>query len=356
MGARFLWLDLFRGLAALGVLSFHVVVRTDYTQLDGLYVLVDFFFVLSGFVMWPSMPHSRATWSKDAGRFIVKRFLRLWPMLIFAVIVSNVIYWITRYTEHPSQLLVGYDQNRKWTTVLAAAAMLQVIVSNSMFMIVPLWSLSAEWLTNLFYTPLTALRGNKGILYAIFAGYLALNIGLTMDRGWIDFIGPIRHFEALGRAVLGFGFGLLVRKELYRLEKLRNPVFLAVATYGVWWSFFSYQGFGYNNTYFVALIYAFFILQISKYELGGAHSFGKFAAFLGKYSYGIYVYHQIMIDATMKLLPEPQFFEDDALFRNYFIEKSAIVCFLSILATWVTHKVFEGPIQRWGAKKMRATS
>jgi peptidoglycan/LPS O-acetylase OafA/YrhL len=50
---RFILLDGLRMLAALGVLSFHVVVITDYTQIDNLYVLVDFFFALSGFVLLP---------------------------------------------------------------------------------------------------------------------------------------------------------------------------------------------------------------------------------------------------------------------------------------------------------------
>ena len=55
---RFLVLDGMRGVAALGVLAFHVTVSAtqDFQQLASFYLFVDFFFVLSGFVLWPSMP------------------------------------------------------------------------------------------------------------------------------------------------------------------------------------------------------------------------------------------------------------------------------------------------------------
>jgi len=52
---RFLLLDGMRGLAAIGIVIHHVG-KTSYTALDGLYLLVDFFFVLSGFVLQPSLP------------------------------------------------------------------------------------------------------------------------------------------------------------------------------------------------------------------------------------------------------------------------------------------------------------
>ncbi len=53
---RFLLLDGMRGVAALGVLAFHVTVSAsqDFQQLASFYLFVDFFFVLSCFVLWAS--------------------------------------------------------------------------------------------------------------------------------------------------------------------------------------------------------------------------------------------------------------------------------------------------------------
>ena len=71
-----------------------------------------------------------------------------------------------------------------------------------MFMVVPLWSLSAEWFANLLYIPMTPIRRSIGVLMAIALGYALLRHGLQDDTQWIDWIGPIRGTEALeiGRA------------------------------------------------------------------------------------------------------------------------------------------------------------
>ena len=347
---RFLWLDLLRGAAALGVLSFHVVVNHR-PQLNGLYVLVDFFFVLSGFVLYPSLPQSSLNALRDLRQFIARRLLRLWPMLIAVILTSNIIYLITHYVTHEWR----FDPNRRWGYLIAALLFLQTIVSTSMFTVVPLWSLSAELIANIFYAPFTLIKGNKALIYLVLAGYLALNIGLTMDQGWIGFIGPIRGFEAIGRALIGFGIGLLLRKNLEKLYRLRNPLFLVVGGYAAWWSLFSDQRYGYNNTYFVGLIYAFLILQVSRYELRAESMVGKFAGFMGRYSYGIYAFHQVAIDLTAHMIRTPNSFKSDHTWLIYFIEKSSLVCFFAILATFITNRCFEGPIQRWGLRKLNRT-
>ena len=344
---RFLWLDLLRGAAALGVLSFHVVVNHK-PQLNGLYVLVDFFFVLSGFVLWPSTPQSSEAFFKSARRFFYRRLLRLWPMLIAVIVTSNITYLITHFATHEWR----FDPNRRWGYIAAAIFFLQTIVSTSMFMVVPLWSLSAEFFANIFYLPFTRVKGNKPLIYAVLAGYLALNIGLTMDQGWIGFIGPIRGFEAIGRAFIGFGMGLLLRKNLEKLSRLQNPLLLALSTYGAWWSLFSDQSFGYNNTYFVGFLYAFFILQVSRYQLSSKSYVGRFAGLMGKYSYGIYAFHQIMIDLSQHFIRTPNMFKSDHTWLIYFIEKASFVSFLAMFATHLTNKFFEGPIQRWGLRKV----
>lgn len=352
MKQRFLWLDFLRGGAALGVLAFHVVVVTEYKQLDGLYVLVDFFFVLSGFVLWPTLPHDRTRGYKEYSTFFFKRLLRLWPMLFFALFISNLIYWIGYFTSDDPTISI--DENRGWKLVLAAIFMLQIVVSSSMFMVVPLWSLSAEWFTNLIYGFLSLINGSKGLWLGILLGYGALNYGLDSDWQWIGFIGPIRGWEAVGRGLIDFGIGVLLRKNYQSLRKYQNIPLLIIAGYGVWWSFFSYKGFDYDNTYFVGWIFAFFILQISKYELRPTSRMGRFARTLGLYSYGIYVYHQITIDFSSWWITRPGDFDGDSLWIKYFIYKSFTVLFLAILFTWITAKIFEGPIQRWGAKRLKS--
>lgn len=80
------FIQVLRGLAALAVVVLHAGwEHTDYAAATGVrHALtsgiagVDLFFVISGFIMYCTLPLSAGSWS-DAGRFAIKRFTRIWP-------------------------------------------------------------------------------------------------------------------------------------------------------------------------------------------------------------------------------------------------------------------------------------
>jgi len=81
-GHRFAVLDGWRGIAALCVALYHFPV---YSHIEfsgfvhGAYLFVDFFFVLSGFVIAYVYADRLQRWD-DVTEFIVRRFGRLWPL------------------------------------------------------------------------------------------------------------------------------------------------------------------------------------------------------------------------------------------------------------------------------------
>ena len=87
---RFGYLDLARGVAALGILLFHTY--SSKPVFSTLYTFVDFFFVLSGFVLANSI--SSANSLKDLKRFLIKRVIRLFPMagttIVFTLLIQPV--------------------------------------------------------------------------------------------------------------------------------------------------------------------------------------------------------------------------------------------------------------------------
>jgi peptidoglycan/LPS O-acetylase OafA/YrhL len=89
-GGRFVLLDFSRGLAAFSILVFH---HYQFKQFSSLYSSVDFFFVLSGFVLLPSI--DRVTNYKAAFRFIRSRAVRLLPMSIatifFVIFIQKIV-------------------------------------------------------------------------------------------------------------------------------------------------------------------------------------------------------------------------------------------------------------------------
>lgn len=347
---RFLALDGLRGIAALGVLAFHVVVVTRFAHLDSFYLFVDFFFVLSGFVLLPSMPQNVRELPRVGATFVVKRIFRFWPMLIAVLLVLWFLYAKERRLGDP---------NFSEEAFIQSILLLQIWFSATIAMNWPLWSLSAEWFANLAFTPLTAFK-NLGIWLGVILGYVALWYGLNTDQEFIGNSknlgsGPIREWEALGRAVLGMGLGLLLRRNLATLAKFRNvwlflgSLVLAVALFA---SHHELQGVQvYWTTYIAGPVFALVVLQASQFNLDSKKLFGKLLAFLGKMSFGIYAFH-VVVSLTYDNYVAKPFGREQAgpEWAEYLVTKIFAVAAISFLIAILVNWIFERPLQFVGKK------
>ena len=361
---RFLVLDGMRGIAALGVLAFHVTVSAtqDFQQLASFYLFVDFFFVLSGFVLWPSMPHRGKQLGRASWVFILKRVFRFWPLAIASLITALIaLNWerdvlVSRDEFNaPYGSLVGLPADERTHILIIAFLLLQVLLASAIAINVPLWSLSAEWIANVFYAPLTAVKWGLGIIAAIAAGYFMLWYGLTTDASFIEYSGPIRGFEAVGRAFLGFGLGLLLRKYLPQLSRFRNGWMLVISIGLVVSMFFiedawHWDSYRYNITYFAAPIFALFILQLSKFDVNPSTRKAKVMAFMGAYSFGVYVFHQPLIQWTNIVMGTPSGAYPSGKWVVFFLTESVAITIVSILFTLVARTLVERPLQRLGKR------
>ena len=370
MEKRFLPLDGLRGLAAIGVLSFHVVVSAtnEFPQLDSLYLLVDFFFVLSGFVLWPSMPSREAGLGRSTGAFVVKRVFRFWPLVIVSLLLATFLLQLESDAQMlrdnwdpPFGYVTGVPTIEKVGIFASAYLLLQIWVPPALFMNVPLWSLSAEWFANLIYAPLAWIKHSLGIIALIVLGYGLLTFGLLTDQDWIDGIGPIRGWEALGRAMIGFGLGLLVRKNLDLLSRFRNWWMLVIALALVAMFPFieketHFDSYRYAITLYAAPIFALLILQVSKFNANPAGRWGKFLAFLGTYSFGIYVFHQPLMQAwnTIMGVPSGGRYNDEWIW--FFLLEASGLTFVCILITFLARRFVEAPLQKLGKKLIARVS
>ena len=365
--SRYLPLDGLRGVAALGVLSFHVVVSAthDFPQLDSLYLLVDFFFVLSGFVLWPSIPQRSAKLGRETGVFVIKRVFRFWPLVIVALLLATFVLqierdWLMMHDNYdpPFGAVVGVSDAAKVGIYASAYLLLQIFVPAALFINVPLWSLSAEWIANLIYAPLAWVKYSIGIIGLIAVGYAMLTYGLMTDQDWIigsdgfGGIGPIRGFEALGRAMIGFGLGLLLRKHLDKLARLRNwwmllLALVLIATMPVWVASNGFNSYRYAITLWAGPVFALLIWQVSKFQASPASWWGKFLAFLGTYSFGIYVFHQPLMQVYNVIFGTPSgpFIENWWLF---FLAEASGLTFVCIFITFIARTFVERPLQRVG--------
>ncbi len=367
---RFLVLDGMRGVAALGVLAFHVTVSatSDFQQLASFYLFVDFFFVLSGFVLWPSMPQHGKQLGRASGVFILKRVFRFWPLAITALIVALIALNSERDVllskdnfNPPYGSLAGLPADERVHILVIAFLLLQVLLASAIAINVPLWSLSAEWIANVIFAPLTAVKWGMGIILAIIAGYVMLWYGLTSDASFIEYSGPIRGFEAVGRAFLGFGLGLLLRKYLTQLSRFRNWWMLVISIALVVSLFFiedawHWDSYRYNITYFAAPIFALLILQLTKFEVTPGTRKAKVLSFMGVYSFGVYVFHQPLIQWTNVVLGTPSGAYPPGKWVYFFLVESVSITIVSILFTLIARTLVEAPLQRIGKRLIQKAS
>ena len=97
---KFELLQVFRGLTALGVLAFHLTVRM-YQKLSIPLVAallpaqsgVDFFFVLSGFIIYHAHRGDLGR-SERAGRYAKRRLVRIYPLYLIMTLAALILYLI----------------------------------------------------------------------------------------------------------------------------------------------------------------------------------------------------------------------------------------------------------------------
>ena len=127
MKYRFDSLDCLRFFAAAGVILFHVNGnRENWTH--NLYLCVDLFFILSGFVLEPAFPTARNL--KDCMRFIIRRYIRLAPM-IYSTVAFSILYYFAIKLKHSSgrdHLLPNLEMNI--STIAFSLLFLQIFVQS----------------------------------------------------------------------------------------------------------------------------------------------------------------------------------------------------------------------------------
>lgn len=92
--SRYVALDGLRGLAALSVVLYHAGVGLHRRWLVPRgYLAVDFFFVLSGFVLARAYGERLADGRMTALEFLKKRYVRLWPVACAGTVLGIALSW-----------------------------------------------------------------------------------------------------------------------------------------------------------------------------------------------------------------------------------------------------------------------
>lgn len=298
---RFTALDGWRGICALlvAVYHFHTV-----SHVEGLglvrhaYLFVDFFFVLSGFVISAAYA-GRLETARDAAVMIARRLARLWPLHA----VMLVAFVALELSSPIAAILTGVPRSAAQLFDPASPNQLAALPSN-LFLVhalglhdrltwnYPSWSISAEiWVYVLFAIAMVTLRRARVPVVAGAAVVAAFVLMALSDRRI-----AVDYDLGVLRCIYGFAVGYLVHR-LMTDHDLRPALgtWGEIATASLLVAFVVVAG-GTRAEFAAPLVFALAV-SVFAMESGAVSQVLKSRplARLGLYSYSIYLVHALVI-------------------------------------------------------------
>jgi peptidoglycan/LPS O-acetylase OafA/YrhL len=299
---RFVVLDSWRGIAACLVALFHF---DAYSHLYGVpflrnsWLFVDFFFVLSGFVIAANY-QQRLLDGFGMGRFLLLRLGRLYPLhfVMLALFVGSELLKVLRRILIPAALwsinpIAPFSTPQQAPDTILANLLLVHSLHLYDFLTwnIPSWSISTEFYTYVVFAAcLIGLRKHAWIalLFAMIGGPVLIatlsehNIHTESDWGII-------------RCIYGFAAGVVCwnvhRRWNGKLEKWLSGNTAEWCTIGLLFAFVSVSG---DTLLSVAAPYVFgLVVLVFAFEAGTASAILRLRplVFLGTISYSIYMTH-----------------------------------------------------------------
>lgn len=365
---HFQTLDGLRGVAALLVVWYHINEGFGFASFtnkvsDGTildfnhgYLAVDFFFILSGFVISYAYD-DRWKDGLDIKTFFLRRIIRLHPMVVFGSVIGLICYLIQGGTtwdgNHPAPILIAFSFLFSIFLIpIPASSKLDVRGNGEMFPFNgPGWSLFFEYIGNILYALSIRKCSNRVLLANIFivgtvlamftigdfANMGSLSVGWTLDL--YNFTGGI--FRMLFPYLLG-----MYLSRIYHSTQIKGAFVTSSLVLTLLFSvpFLSpVSGINLNGIFELLCIVIIFpiIVWIGASENIRNTKQLKVIKLLGDLSYPLYLTHYPIMYLFYKWLIDNSIysFKDCPL-----ISITAYV--LSVIIAYITLKIYDIPIRR----------
>ena len=370
---HYMFLDGLRGVVAFLVLFYHIFEGFAFaesvngvgsgliTTLNHGHIAVDFFFILSGFVIsyaYDNRWHGMNTW-----QFFKRRLIRLHPMLIIGAIIGFAAF-----------AFVGFE---RWNGTTAPLSWSMIAMLLTMFMIPaipgvpyevrgngemfplngPGWSLFFEYIGNVLYALfirrmstklLAALTIVLGFVHAYFflfdlSGYGMIGVGWTIDE--------LNFWGGLVRMLFPFTLGMLLSRT-YKPRKVKGAFWICSLALIVLFAvpyISSDSIINLNCLYeYVCIAFAFPVIV----WLGACgsenskESTNKINKALGDISYPLYIVHYPIMYIFYAWLIDKQIYTlGDCL------GIASLVVLASIVLAFLCLKFYDEPVRRWLSRK-----
>lgn len=361
-------LDGLRGVAALLVVFYHIFEGFSFagggtliTTINHGYLAVDFFFILSGFVIGYAYDDR---WEKNLTMkgFFKRRLIRLHPMIVMGAVIGLITF-----------LLQG---GVKWDGTQVATSMAMLTLLLTLFFIPaypgagydirgngemfplngPSWSLFFEYIGNILYaifihrlsnralTILVILLGLGLSWFALFdvVGYGMIGVGWTLDG--------LNFWGGMLRMLFPFTLGMLISRN-FRQFKIRGAFWICSITLLIIFCVPYIEGKspvclnGVFEMICIAVIFPILVCIGASGKTTDKHS-ENICKFLGDISYPLYAIHYPIMYLFYSWLIEKKLYTLEETWQM-----SAIVYFGSIILAYLCLKLYDEPIRKWMSQK-----
>ncbi len=351
-------LDGLRGVAALIVVAFHFLeihATGDFYVVPFInhgYLAVDFFFVLSGFVIGYAYDDR---WGKmSLKEFFKRRLIRLQPMVVLGAVTGALCFYFGAGEQFP---LIAQTSVWKLLLVMLMGCLLlpippaaDVRVWGEMFPLNgPAWSLFYEYIANILYavvirrfsrlllTILTVLSGLAIIHLTIWGGTGSV-LGGHMLTGEQFLIGMIRVMYPFFCGLLLFRLGKTIRLRAgFWICSLVLAAVLFFPRIGgdehIWMN-------GLFQSVSILLVFPLIVLAGAGSPIKGKYSVG-ICRFLGNISFPLYIIHYPFVYLYMAYATE-----HDMTWREGW-PLMIVVGVGCVLLAYASLKLYDEPVRRW---------
>ena len=365
-------LDGLRGVAAILVVFYHIFEGFSFAENtneagDGIirtlnhgHMAVDFFFILSGFVIsyayddrWANM----GTW-----QFFKRRLIRLHPMLVMGAIIGFVAFAVTGFGRWDNTATpVGWAVTAMLLTMLMVPAVpgvpYEVRGNDEMFPLNgPGWSLFFEYIGNILYALFMRRMSVKiltistvilGIVHAWFfignvSEYDMIGVGWTIDN--------VNFWGGLVRMLFPLSMGMLLART-FRPRRVKGAFWICsialIALFSVP-QIPSSGSISFNSFYeFICIAIIFpFIVWVGACGSAGSGFTAKASTLLGDLSYPLYIVHYPIMYIFYAWLIEKEYY---TLGECWGV--SLLVVAASMMLALLCLKLYDEPVRRWLGKR-----
>lgn len=304
-------LDGLRGIAALMVAVFHLSFLNHIFFSDFLrnsYLFVDFFFVLSGFVIAHTYLHRLHNFS-DFRNFFIRRIARLWPLHMATLAAIIALFCFREYlistgldVGDPADHFISYSPETLFANIffLHSIGLFKNISWNY-----PSWSISVEFFTYIIFALFCIFVKHRRMAVALGMIFVSASILALFAHHGMDATADFGIF----RCIYGFFVGAVLEQCFQALRKrhltLPAPNFLEIAACILTIWFVCQADFG-RISFLAPLVFALPTLFFA-YGQGAISRFllTKPIQDLGTLSFSIYLLHAIplfLINIGFRLL------------------------------------------------------